>query len=123
MDQLVELVLFSNELTGSIPYSIFEATNLEIIALSDNKIEGHLSSRFDDLGKLRELYVWQNMLTGTVPDDFGNMPILEHFEFNNNDITGEVPSEVCALDLLTLYADCKGTSPQVECACCTMCWD
>ena len=71
MSNLTQLILGSNQLTGSIPPEIGNLTNLEVLWLSDNQ------------------------LTGSIPPEIGNLTNLIGLRLNDNQLTGIIPDEIC----------------------------
>ena len=51
-----------------------------------------------------------------------------NFTLQNNNFTGQMPQSICNLTsgasktLLDLWADCSGSSPKVNCSCCSKCF-
>ena len=63
------LQLDFNHLTGTIPVSLFEMTNLLLLYLYENFFSGSLPSQVGQLGLLHDLFVDGNQLSGTVRGD------------------------------------------------------
>jgi len=97
MKNLVDLHLYSNLLTGSIPSDIVGAQ------------------------KLYTLYLQDNNLTGSVPRALEKLSNLKKFIIYSNEITGAVSQEICDLKLEELKSDCAGKNPKFVCSCCTIC--
>jgi len=67
-----------------------------------------------------------NMLLGTIPEQLSNLLQLEKLTLKSNLLTGTMPDGICtnrpptgALEVLE--TDCSGSTPEVECSCCTSC--
>ena len=73
------LFLLSNELSGTIPSSLGNLSNLVILDLRDNELSGTIPSSFGNLTKLEWLILAFNNLSGTIPSSFGNLSNLIGF--------------------------------------------
>jgi len=74
-----------------IPPSVFDATNLEILDLSRNRIR-ELPPEIAKLTRLRRLILRKNDLT-TIPPEIGRLKDLEHLDLSQNPLVG-IPPEV-----------------------------
>uniref|UniRef100_A0A7S1V1Q9 L domain-like protein n=1 Tax=Grammatophora oceanica TaxID=210454 RepID=A0A7S1V1Q9_9STRA len=127
-------------LSGTIPNNgLASVTNLQILRLGDNTLEGVIPTVFGELrflthfnlknnlmhgsmptemGKLtlmRELVLANNRFVGTIPSELGNLERLELLDLSNNDFIGSVPQGLCnSYDNLTYASLGCG----VECDCC-----
>ncbi|CAL4911303.1 unnamed protein product [Urochloa decumbens] len=112
VDSLVELVLSSNQLIGSIPYGLFRYENLTMLDLSQNNLTGTVPDGFKNLTKLESLLLSDNKLIGEIPASLSNVT-LSRFAANQNNFTGPIPSwitkRVRMLDLS--YNNLNGTIP------------
>ncbi len=59
-----------NQISGTLPLSVMEMTNLQYLQLSENR------------------------LYGTLPPTLGSLPKLEFLYLNNNNFMGEIPKEL-----------------------------
>jgi len=93
MISLAELYLNNNWLFGSIPASI---GNLYIqkLNLSYNNISGTLPATIYNLNKLIQLDLSFNQIADTISQDISNMTSLDDLYLNNNLLFGNIPSEV-----------------------------
>jgi Leucine-rich repeat (LRR) protein len=120
-----------NIFTGLLPASIFDVPNISILYFYDNALVGSIPANYGNAPLLRDLYLYGNQLTGTVPSvAAGQLSVFTELRIEANQITGTMPASLCALrgdnnetDLVTLIADCAGNPPQVECDCCTACFE
>ncbi|KAL1542388.1 hypothetical protein AAHA92_26489 [Salvia divinorum] len=88
--KLVELYLFGNFLTGSIP-SFHNCKNLESINLSDNNLMGSLSHlHFQGLKNLSALDLSYNLLNGTIPHHLFALPSIQILYLSNNQFSGQI---------------------------------
>ena len=67
IDQMTELPLQDNHLTGSIP-DLGRLTNLTLLRMWNNELTGEIPASLSNLTKLRYLELWDNQLTGPIPD-------------------------------------------------------
>ncbi len=69
----------------------------------------------------------ENNLSGQIPGAFGQLTRLNHVYIQNNQFNGSLDSIFCSQDQLlslqNIEADCKGSTPEIECTCCTLCCD
>lgn len=89
------LSLSRNNIHGSIPTSLCNATMLQVLDLSYNhlngKIPGCLIVMTQTLGVLD---LRGNNLGGSIPDEFGEGCMLETLDFNRNSLQGKVPKSL-----------------------------
>jgi hypothetical protein len=108
---------------------LFDVDSIEIIYISENSLTGSIPSNYGNAIHLHDLYINNNFLVGTVPPVApGQLPNLTEFVLSGNGLTGTMPASICALtgsdpesDLVTLVADCGGTTPLIQCDCCNGC--
>ncbi|XP_047319653.1 probable LRR receptor-like serine/threonine-protein kinase At1g67720 [Impatiens glandulifera] len=81
MDELTELWLDNNILTGPIP-DMSILTKLKIVHLENNKLTGSIPSYLGNLPSLQELYLQNNSLTGEIPSTLVTKNIT--FKFDGN---------------------------------------
>jgi hypothetical protein len=71
---VVDLDLFDNNLTGSIPEKLRQLTKLEALNLGDNQLVGAVPSTLGQLVHLNWLTLHENLLSGLLPD-----PLIERW--------------------------------------------
>ncbi|THG21443.1 hypothetical protein TEA_001061 [Camellia sinensis var. sinensis] len=95
-----------NHLTGTIPLSIGNLSNLRVLCLSYNNLERSIPTQLGQLSKLEALQLTsnnlsdQNLLTGSIPNSIGKLSMLEKLFLPNNSISGEIPSSLRNLSRL-----------------------
>ncbi|KAK4586694.1 hypothetical protein RGQ29_023740 [Quercus rubra] len=90
MGSLTQLDLSSNFLTGPIPSSIGNLSELQQLYLDTNNIFGSIP---EELGLLRKLWVVQllnNILTGPIPTSIGKMVELSDLKLHRNKLSGPI---------------------------------
>ncbi|KAE8681125.1 putative Leucine-rich repeat protein kinase family protein [Hibiscus syriacus] len=110
------LSLYENQISGSIPSSIFDMSSLQSINLRNNMLSGSIPSVPSDLLSLKSIDFTYNNLTGHVPKDmFDHLPKLEGLYLSANMLSGEIPTSLfkCKeLRLLSLsYNQLEGSLP------------
>ena len=65
--------LHSNQLTGEIPESLYNLTNLVWLLLSENDLSGSISSDIGNLTNLQKLFLKDNKFTGNIPESICNL--------------------------------------------------
>lgn len=58
-----------NQITGTLPDSLFELTELKTLILFGNQLNGTIPAEIANLRKLNELQLQRNKFSGVVPDD------------------------------------------------------
>ncbi|KAK9268612.1 hypothetical protein L1049_000369 [Liquidambar formosana] len=91
---LETLILNNNFITGYIPMSIANCTNLIWVTLSSNKLTGEIPSGIGNLLNLAILQLGNNSLTGQIPAELGMCRNLIWLDLNSNNLIGPVPSEL-----------------------------
>ncbi|WJX65716.1 LRR receptor-like serine/threonine-protein kinase rpk2, variant 2 [Trifolium repens] len=92
--ELTELRVLSlpfNGLEGSIPQEIWSMEKLEVLDLEGNFISGYLPFKFQGLRKLRVLNLGFNKIVGVVPSVLSSLESLEVLNLASNDLNGSVP--------------------------------
>ncbi|KAF8091190.1 hypothetical protein N665_0451s0003 [Sinapis alba] len=98
---LTRLELSNNQLQGSIPPSISNASNLSQLEISGNKFSGEIPARICDLGELRVVDLSRNRFSGSLPSCVNRLKNLERVEMQENMLDGVIPSSVRSCTKLT----------------------
>ena len=88
------LYLYESGLTGQIPESIGNLTNLHGIQLSNNQLTGQIPESIGNLTNLEYLYLYDNQLTGSIPNEIGDLSNLMYLGLSGNQLNGEIPPEI-----------------------------
>jgi len=98
------LNLYSNQLSGRIPPELGNLTNLEELDLSSNQLSGVLPAELGNLTHLQWLSLFWNELSGVLPAELGNLTHLQWMDLSFNDFSGSLPwSLVNLTNLRDLY--------------------
>ncbi|KAB2605625.1 receptor-like protein 2 [Pyrus ussuriensis x Pyrus communis] len=80
-----------NNLSGSLPEDIYNATKLVELALPLNSLNGAISERIANLANLTILDFYFNNLSGVLPVNFGKLSKLKFMNFDFNNLEGNLP--------------------------------
>ena len=100
--QLFTMRLSSNNLTGTLPSSWQNLTQLNSLYISSNMLNGSLPPKWATLRHLQSLYLSSNHLIGSIPFEYGSMSSLTYLQLSYNRLTGSVPSSLSNLTELTI---------------------
>ncbi|CAB4315239.1 unnamed protein product [Prunus armeniaca] len=93
--------LSSNKLHGIIPVSICNASNLQVLDVSNNSLNGSIPKCLTAIsGTLAVLNLRRNNLSGTVPDKFPEHCSLKTLDLNGNQIGGQFPKSLANCTML-----------------------
>ena len=113
-----QLVLNTNQLSGSIPAELGNLTHLALVTLADNQLTGPVPSELGNLTDLIILDLGHNQLTGAIPAELGSLVNLTSLGLSANrrwdfesgsfkgGLEGSIPAELgnlAALESLDLY--------------------
>ncbi len=94
---VIGLDLRSNQLSGTIPSSLANLSNLEDLNLSGNQLTGTIPAFLSSLAKLRRFDLSSNHLTGVLPTLFGSRATLQVLNVSGNQLSGSIPSALARL--------------------------
>ena len=121
------LDLSSNRLTGTLPETLLDMPSLSSLYLSHNQLSGSIVGQASSLSKLAYLWLDDNEFSGEILPTFGDNNLnLKSLLLSGNNLFGTMPIQVCDLfgtrgELERLETDCAGEFPQMNCTCCTLC--
>lgn len=84
-------------ITGSIPTSIGDLSDLVILELYENSLSDTLPKELGQLSKLERMELYNNNFTGSIPLEFSNLSSLEILWLNNNNLSGNIPTTLGGL--------------------------
>ena len=94
---LKELRLANNQLNGTLPGTLQYLTDLSIVSLNGNSLQGAVSGLIQSapaIDKLKHIDLSSNNFTGTIPDIFVFQSPLEKLFLNNNQFNGTIPQSL-----------------------------
>ena len=94
------LLLYENNLTGSIPAEVGNLSNLRWMLLYDNRLSGSIPPELGNLSNLESLYLHYNQLSGSIPSQLGNLSDLKVMGLSYNQLSGSVPTQLGNLSSL-----------------------
>jgi len=98
LTNLISLYIYNNQLTGSIPLEIGNLTNLAHLNLSHNQLTA-VPLEIGNLTNLTSLELYHNQLTA-VPPEIGNLTNLERLKLHSNQFSS-VSDSICNLTNLS----------------------
>jgi hypothetical protein len=101
LTDLSMLQLSCNSLTGQIPDNIGNLQNLQTLSLGSNHLEGRIPEGIGNLQKLQYLSLSANHLVGLIPECLGNLQNLQTLSLGSNYLTGQLPESLGNLSKLT----------------------
>ncbi|KAH9627144.1 hypothetical protein KSS87_018384 [Heliosperma pusillum] len=100
---------YNTGLTGSLPASIGQLTNLTSLSLNSNKFTGPIPASMGNLAKVSWLDLADNKLSGSIPVSNGTTPGLDllthtkHFHFGKNQLSGTIPPKLFTSDMVLIH--------------------
>ncbi len=101
INETTSLDLSNNSLEGEISSDIGQLINLTSLYLSNNEITGEIPLEIGNLTNLTVLSLGLTQLTGEIPPSIGSLTNLTYLALDGNNLTGEIPSEFGNLTNLT----------------------
>ena len=92
--RLQDLILASNNITGTIPSSLANISSLQRLSSTDNNINGNIPHEFAGFPMLQILYADGNKLAGRFPRAILNISTIVGLAFSSNYLNGEIPSNL-----------------------------
>ncbi|OMO75708.1 hypothetical protein COLO4_25936 [Corchorus olitorius] len=94
MTNLTSLYLSNNRLTGQIPATLGQLLSLSVLDLSNNLLAGSIPSSFGSLRNLTSLDISLNNLTGPIPLGIGVLSKLQSLNLSSNSLTSSIPAQL-----------------------------
>ncbi len=92
--RVIELNLYENELSGTIPPELGNLTKLDVLSLAVNQLRGTIPPELGNLSKLTLLHLYSNQLSGPISPELSKLANLEHLALSWNRLGGTVPPEL-----------------------------
>nr|GMD85194.1 LRR receptor-like serine/threonine-protein kinase RCH1 [Ipomoea batatas] len=103
--ELEELLLSDNSFSGSIPSYIGNFSGLKQLELDNNNFSGEIPPTIGKLKELSLFFAWQNQLTGSIPAELAHCHKLQSLDLSHNFLTGRldgpIPSGIALLPSLS----------------------
>jgi Leucine-rich repeat (LRR) protein len=90
-ETLEVLQLSENKLNSQIPSDLFSLTHLSSLHIAECGLLGSIPDDIHRLSMLHELNMYQNSLTGTLPDGMSRLLFLRHLTLSFNQFHGTLP--------------------------------
>ncbi|KAB2047315.1 hypothetical protein ES319_A13G036600v1 [Gossypium barbadense] len=114
LTNLTTLYLSDNRLTGQIPSTLGQLLSLLVLDLSKNSLTGSIPSSLVSLRNLTSLDISLNNLTGSIPPGVGSLLKLQILNLSSNRLTSSIPAQLGDLDsLVDLDLSSNGLSGSV----------
>jgi Leucine-rich repeat (LRR) protein len=97
---LIEILLFDNRISGSIPSEIATASALSELQLQNNKLTSTIPSELGGLGMLISFGLDNNMLSGPMPAEISALTSIQLLTIGGCSISGSIPSQLYLLSEL-----------------------
>ncbi len=123
--RVTALRLRGNDLSGTLPASLGNLTNLQELSLNDTKyfrsssssrlsgLSGTIPASLGNLTKLTRLSLARNQLTGEIPEELGNLTNLTTLELDKNLLSGPIPDLSNLTSLTHLYLNKNQLSGEI----------
>lgn len=98
---LLVLDLSNNRLNGHFPDGFRSFTGLQVLNIGGNNFSGSLPTFVGDITTLKSLDISQNLLTGPLPENLPNS--IQTFNASYNDLSGVVPENLRKFPLSSFY--------------------
>lgn len=115
LSNLIELNLASNNFIGKFPEAISNLMQLRTLMLFENQFEDQIPDSFTNLKKLTFVSLSDNNIFGCFPPSISNLTELKVLDIADNSMTGPLPSNLSHLQKLSVLIlsnnSLKGTLP------------
>ncbi|ONK59106.1 uncharacterized protein A4U43_C08F3030 [Asparagus officinalis] len=101
---LTKLLLGNNELVGTIPFEITTLQGLQYLSLhsNENSLSGSIPDSLDNITELESLILAANRLSSAIPETIGSLTTLQLLNLSQNLLTGSLPLTLWNMDLYSL---------------------
>jgi len=106
--KISSLLLYSNNLVGTIPSELGKLSSLKKLSLSNNSLTGKVPESLGELSELHYLDLGNNNLNGVIPIPLGSLLHLTELYLNNNQFSGSIPDslgDLQSLNVLKMYGN------------------
>ncbi|KAL7241981.1 hypothetical protein ACSBR1_014539 [Camellia fascicularis] len=102
LGKLQILYLSNNRLQGSIPDDICQLKNMGDLRLNQNELFGLIPECLGNITSLRYLYLNSNKLTFAIPTRLGNLKDILEINLSSNSLNGNLPPQLGSFKVATL---------------------
>jgi Leucine-rich repeat (LRR) protein len=100
--RLIDISVNANQFTGTVPITIADLKSLQVLFVQDNSLTGSMPD--DVLPSLTNIDISNNLFTGNLPSGFTPETQLSTFAASSNCFIGSIPTQICAVETLTVLA-------------------
>jgi hypothetical protein len=101
-NRVMSIYLAGNNLSGYIPSSLGNLSNLLALFLYGNQLSGSIPPELGNLSNVTDMWLGGNQLSGPIPPELGNLSNLNSFQLGGNQLSGPIPPELGNLSNLYL---------------------
>ncbi|KAJ4830881.1 hypothetical protein Tsubulata_049232 [Turnera subulata] len=98
--KLEQLNLADNKLSGPLPASVGNYSNLQILLLSGNRFTGKIPAQIGQLKNVLTLDLSRNNLSQIIPPEIGNCRMLTYLDLSQNQLSGPIPVHISSIHIL-----------------------
>ncbi|KAK2431459.1 hypothetical protein P8452_44639 [Trifolium repens] len=98
--KLGEMNLSNNRLSGSLPSSIGNFPNLQILLLHGNRFSGEIPQDIGKLKNILRLDMSFNNFSGEIPIEIGECSLLTYLDLSQNQLSGPIPIQLSQIHIL-----------------------
>uniref|UniRef100_A0A0E0CKY6 non-specific serine/threonine protein kinase n=1 Tax=Oryza meridionalis TaxID=40149 RepID=A0A0E0CKY6_9ORYZ len=91
LSNLIAIYLYANQLTETIPTHMMQMENLQMLNLHDNLMTGSIPTEVGMLSSLVELYLGGNKFVASIPSGIGNLSNLRSLSLPRNNLSSSIP--------------------------------
>ncbi|CUF43553.1 GP46-like surface antigen, putative [Bodo saltans] len=107
LSDIIYIVVPSRRLSGTLPDSLGNLTQLVELTLHSNALGGSLPQTLAECTSLLSVNFWNNSLAGTLPPEFSSWTRIQFLSVSSNQFSGSLPKEFSAWgsSLMEFYAE------------------
>ncbi|XP_043705145.1 probable LRR receptor-like serine/threonine-protein kinase At3g47570 [Telopea speciosissima] len=102
---LTSLDMEQNFLEGNIPPGIGKLPKLQVLILNGNGFSGQIPPSIGNLTFLYVLHLEKNNLNASIPSSLGNCQHLQHLTLDHNNLEGPIPKQLFLISSLSISLD------------------
>ncbi|KAJ9557357.1 hypothetical protein OSB04_011971 [Centaurea solstitialis] len=98
--RLAQLNLSNNRLSGVLPASIGNFSEIKILLLDGNKLSGEVPPEIGGLRSVLKMDLSRNKFSGGIPPEIARCSSLTYLDLSRNELTGSIPPRISELRIL-----------------------